>query len=189
MAATVERPRPAAAAAGPAPIDAATDFGFDSFVRGPSLSAEHWAWIVLVAGAFVMRLWDVGQRAMHHDESMHAFYGWTLFKGGGYHYDPMLHGPFQFHAIALMDFLFGAGDATARLTAVICGSLIVLATWWLRPYMGRLGAFIAGVLFTISPSFLYFSRFAREDIYVTCFTYLMVVGMFGWLASRKPRFI
>jgi len=188
VAATVERPRDVSAADQFDRFEE-TAFDFQKPLRLPSLTVEHWLWILLVAAAFIMRIWDVGHRAMHHDESMHAFYGWTLFEGGGYHYDPMLHGPFQFHAIALMDFLFGPSDATARLTAVICGSGIVLATWWLRPYLGKLGAFIAGVLFTISPSFLYFSRFAREDIYVTFFTYLMVVGMFGWLASRKPRFI
>jgi uncharacterized protein (TIGR03663 family) len=185
VAATAERPR---VAQRPEPIEPER-FNFPRPVRSPALTYEHWAWIGLVAIAFLMRIWDLGHRAMHHDESMHAFYGWTLFKGGGYHYDPMLHGPFQFHAIALMDFLFGPSDAASRLTAVLCGTGIVLATWWLRPYLGRLGAFIAAALFTISPSFLYFSRFAREDIYVTFFTYLMVVGVFGWLASHKPRFI
>ncbi len=185
MAATAERPR---VAQRPEPIEPER-FDFQRPVRPPALTYEHCAWIGLVAIAFLMRIWDLGHRAMHHDESMHAFYGWTLFKGGGYHYDPMLHGPFQFHAIALMDFLFGPSDAASRLTAVLCGTGIVLATWWLRPYLGRLGAFIAAALFTISPSFLYFSRFAREDIYVTFFTYLMVVGVFGWLVSHKPRFI
>jgi uncharacterized protein (TIGR03663 family) len=189
VATTVDRP-PSAAVAEPA--ERLEPEPFDPFQRPPrlaSLTVEQWAWIGLVGIAFVMRIWDVGKRAMHHDESMHAFYGWTLFNGGGYHYDPMLHGPFQFHAIALMDFLFGPSDVASRLTAVVCGTGIVLASWWLRPYMGKLGAFLAAALLTISPSFLYFSRFAREDIYVTFFSYLMVVGMFGYLASRKPRFI
>ncbi len=188
MAATVERPRRTAIAEPPERFEQDV-FDFDRPPRLPGLSVEQWAWILLVGAAFLLRVWDVGKRAMHHDESMHAFYGWTLFKGGGYHYDPMLHGPFQFHAIALMDFLFGPSDWASRFTAVLCGTGIVLGTWWLRPYLGRLGAFVAAALFTISPSFLYFSRFAREDIYVTFFTYLMVVSMFGWLVSRKPRFI
>ncbi|HLQ35396.1 MAG TPA: flippase activity-associated protein Agl23, partial [Chloroflexota bacterium] len=186
MAATVERPRGVPLTE--EPRREAEPFDLARPAR-PPLTVEHWAWFGLVAIAFLMRIWDLGQRAMHHDESMHAFYGYTLFKGGGYHYDPMLHGPFQFHALALMDFLFGPSDAASRLTAVLCGTGMVIASWWLRPYLGRLGAFLAAALFTISPSFLYFSRFAREDIYVTFFTYLMVVGMFGWLATRKPRFI
>jgi uncharacterized protein (TIGR03663 family) len=187
MATTVERPararvlveRPAAE-----PVSGGLDF--ERPFRRPSVTGEQLAWICMVAAAFLLRIWDLGQRAMHHDESMHAFYSWQLMKGLGYRYDPMLHGPFQFHANALMMFLFGPSDWSARLTAVLCGTGIVLASWWLRPYLGKLGAFIAAFLFAISPSFLYFSRFTREDIYVTFFTYLMVVGMFGWLHSRKP---
>ncbi|HLY65260.1 MAG TPA: flippase activity-associated protein Agl23, partial [Chloroflexota bacterium] len=193
MATTVDRPPRARARVADRPVEfAAEQPPVEPVIGGPrlpSFTAEQLAWFGLVAVAFVMRIWDLGQRAMHHDESMHAFYGWQLFKGGGYHYDPMLHGPFQFHAIALMDFLFGPSDATARLTAVVCGTGIVIGTWWLRPHLGKLGAFIAAFLFAISPSFLYFSRFTREDIYVTFFTYLMVVGMFGWLHSRKSGFI
>ncbi|HEX6510778.1 MAG TPA: flippase activity-associated protein Agl23, partial [Chloroflexota bacterium] len=188
MAATVDRPTPVRVTQRPEPLEHER-FDFQQPPRLPSLTSEQLAWIGLVAVAFLMRVWDVGSRAMHHDESMHAFYSWQLLRGGGYKYDPMLHGPFQFHANALMMFLFGQTDAAARLTAVVCGTGIVLATWWLRPYMGKLGAFLAAALFTISPSFLYFSRFTREDIYVTCFTYLMVVGMFGFLVWRKPRFL
>ncbi|MHB8620168.1 MAG: flippase activity-associated protein Agl23 [Chloroflexota bacterium] len=153
------------------------------------LTLEQFLWISLVAVAFVMRIWNVGYRAMHHDESMHAYYGWQLFRGGGYQYNPMLHGPFQFHAIALMDFLFGVSNTSARLTAVLCGTGIVAATWFQRPYLGRLGALITGAIFTISPAFLYYSRFTREDIYVAFFTFLMVVGMFGWLHSRRRGYI
>jgi len=165
------------------------DLDFGRPLRLPPITAEGLGWLGLIALAFIMRIWELGTRALHHDESMHAFYGWQLFHGGGYQYNPMLHGPFQFHAIALMDFLFGPSDATARLTAVLCGTGMIVATWFLRPYLGRLGAFLAAAMLTISPSFLYFSRFTREDIYVTFFTYLMVVGMFGWLASRRPGYL
>ena len=50
-----------------------------------------YAGLLVVAG--VMRLWDLGSRAMHHDESLHAFYSWTLYKGDGYQHNPMMHGP------------------------------------------------------------------------------------------------
>src|SRR5690349_3732946 len=111
MATTVERPsRPRVVRAQQTPDEQPVEresFDFTRPVRLPTISAEQVAWISLVALAFVMRIWDLGSRALHHDESMHAFYGWQLFKGLGYHYDPMLHGPFQFHANALMMFLFG----------------------------------------------------------------------------------
>src|SRR5262249_20268137 len=139
--------------------------------------------------AFLMRIWDVGTRAMHHDESMHAYYSWRLLVAGDYKYNPMLHGPFQFNANALMFFLFGVSDASARMAAVLCGTGIVGAAWFLRPFLGRVGALVTGALFAISPIYLYFSRFTREDIYTAFFTLLMVVGVFGWIYSRKPGFM
>ncbi len=161
----------------------------DGGIRLPSPTLEQLIWFGLIITGFLLRIWNVGARAMHHDESMHAFYSLQLFKGGGYQYNPLLHGPFQFHAMALMYFIFGVSETSARLTAVVCGTIIVGAAWFLRPYLGRLGALLTAALFAISPSFLYFSRFAREDIYVACFTLLMVVGLFGWLHTRKPRYI
>ena len=62
---------------------------------------DRLAWIVLglVLVAFVLRVVDLGARAMHHDESLHAFFSWSLAEGRGYRHDPLLHGPFQFHVI------------------------------------------------------------------------------------------
>ena len=54
--------------------------------------------IVLVGG--VLRFWDLGSRAYHHDESLHAVYSWYLYTGKGYVHDPLMHGPFQYHGTA-----------------------------------------------------------------------------------------
>ena len=62
-----------------------------------------------------MRMIDLGARAMHHDESLHALYSWYLFVGRGYTHDPMMHGPFLFHFTALLYALFGDSEVTARL--------------------------------------------------------------------------
>ena len=36
--------------------------------------------------AIILRLYDLSSRAMHHDESLHVFYSWKLFKGLGYYF-------------------------------------------------------------------------------------------------------
>jgi len=61
-----------------------------------SINWELVAYCVIVGLAFALRMWDVGARAMHHDESLHAYYSWQLFKGQGYTYDPLMHGPPEF---------------------------------------------------------------------------------------------
>ncbi|MBI2911572.1 MAG: hypothetical protein HYY05_05465, partial [Chloroflexi bacterium] len=79
--------------------------------RPDGVTLAHWA---LVAAAAALHLWDLGGRALHHDESLHAVYSWYLFIGRGYQHDPLMHGPFQFHGLALLYFLFGVSDFTAR---------------------------------------------------------------------------
>ncbi|MGC4191252.1 MAG: hypothetical protein QM589_08805, partial [Thermomicrobiales bacterium] len=46
-----------------------------------SLSLETCLWLVLVVGAAVSRFWDLGYRALHHDESLHAYYSWVFAEG------------------------------------------------------------------------------------------------------------
>jgi len=135
------------------------------------------------------RFWDLGSRALHHDESLHALYSWFLYVGRGYIHDPMMHGPFQFEATALIYLLFGASDYTARVLAAIFGVWIVLSPYFLRHELGRLGALIAAALFAISPSFLYFSRFAREAIYFGGWELLVVIAIFGYLRERKRAYL
>src|SRR5262245_63309328 len=85
----------------------------DAPVAPPPIPWEIAFYVGIVFVAFLLRMHDVGVRALHHDESLHAIYSWKLFQGQGYVHDPMMHGPFQFHAKALMYFLFGDSDVTA----------------------------------------------------------------------------
>ena len=38
----------------------------------------------LIILAFVFRYWDLDQRAMHHDESLHALYSWYIASSEGF---------------------------------------------------------------------------------------------------------
>lgn len=153
-------------------------------VRAPA--AEVGAYAGLTALGLGLRLYDLGSRALHHDESLHALFAWYLYQGRGYSHDPMMHGPFQFHALALIYFLFGDSDATARLLAALCGTALIGACYWLRPWLGRFGALAAALLLTFSPVMLYFSRFARNDIIIALWDLLIVLGLWGYLAGGRP---
>ncbi len=144
---------------------------------------EQLPFLGLMLLGFAMRLWDLGGKALHHDESLHAVYSWYLYQGRGYTHDPMMHGPFLFEANALAYFLFGANDVTARLVPALFGTALIGMPWLLRHELGRWGAIAAAVLLTISPDFLYFSRFLRQDIYVDAFTLLLMIGAFRYLAT------
>ena len=102
---------------------------------------------------------------LHHDESLHAVYSWYLYVGKGYVHDPMMHGPFLFELNALVYFLLGATDATARVAPALFGTILVGLPYFLRDRVGRTGALVGSVLLTFSPTILYYSRFIRHDIY------------------------
>ncbi|MBI4494567.1 MAG: TIGR03663 family protein [Chloroflexi bacterium] len=154
-----------------------------------SFPLEPVLYLVLIAIGFLLRIYQLDARALHHDESLHALYSWYLYVGRGYVHDPMMHGPFQFHLTALIYFLFGDSDFTARLAPVLFGTAAIGLPFFLRHELGRRGALIAALLLTISPSFLYFSRFVRNDIYIGFWTLLLVVGIFGYLRTASVRYV
>jgi len=139
------------------------------------------AYAVLVLVALVLRLIDLGDRPFHHDESQDAYFSWIFLTQGDYEYNPLLHGPLRFYLTAAMYGLFGDSDFTARLAPALMGALMVPLPYLLRAQLGRAGAFAAALLLAFGPSYLYFSRFAREDIYFASITFALLVVAFRFL--------
>ena len=154
---------------------------------GFALSVESALYVVLIAAAALTRFWDLGKRALHHDESLHAYYSWILSQGNGYRHDPLMHGPFLFEANALVYFLFGDSDATTRLLPALAGVLIVASPWLLRApeLLGRVGALTASLLFLISPTFLYYTRYIRHDPYTALGSILLFTSIVRY--REKPE--
>ncbi|KPJ54268.1 MAG: hypothetical protein AMJ37_00720 [Dehalococcoidia bacterium DG_18] len=144
---------------------------------------------LLIVIALVMRLWELGARAIHYDEVLHLVYSWNFAQGQGYSHDPMMHGPFQFHGNALIFFLFGDSDFTARLLPVIFGTALVALPFFLRRYLGRWGSLAVATLLAFSPLLLYYSRYARNDIYSAFWSLLLVVCMWRYFEERKARYL
>ncbi|MDA1096085.1 MAG: TIGR03663 family protein [Chloroflexi bacterium] len=155
-------------------------------VRRPHVAAS----LLVVLFAASLRFWDLGSRAMHHDESLHAYYSWFLAEQGLYQHNPLMHGTFQFVATSWVFRLLGDSDVTARLLPAIFGVLVVLAVMILfRKEMGRWGSILAGAAIGVSPGMLYFSRFARNDIYVILWTLLLGWAIWRYMESPRNRYI
>ena len=78
---------------------------------------EIFFWFGIVFVAFMLRMYDLGRpRAAPRREPALGLLLVRCYIGQGYVHDPLMHGPYQFHAKALMYFLFGDSDVTARLT-------------------------------------------------------------------------
>src|ERR687897_332296 len=158
---------------------------------GISLETALYALILLVA--VLTRFWDLGSRALHHDESLHAYFSWLLATGQNYSHDPLMHGPFLFHMNALIYALLGASDASSRFSAALFGVILVALPILLRGerHLGRWGALTASTLFLISPALLYQSRYIRHDIFTVVGALVLFIAIMryierpsrGWLVA------
>ena len=153
------------------------------------LDWEVLAWAAILIVAVVTRFYALGERVMSHDESLHAVYSLELYRSGSYQHNPMMHGPFLFHANALIYFLFGVSDATTRVMPALAGIGSIVMAWFYRRWIGRLGAFMAGLLMLVSPSLLFHSRYIRNDIYIVFFAMIWVYGMFRFVEERKMKWL
>ncbi len=165
------------------------------------VNLEVVAFVGLVLLSIIAHLWALGNMALHHDESIHAWSSWRFFTGAGgftcaggrtaatYCYDPVFHGPSLYSLTMFSYLLFGVGDAQARLPMALAGIGMVASTWMLRPYFGRWGMFIAAALLAFSPSLLYYTRFARHDGLMVLWEFWMVLGFFRWLDTGRARYL
>jgi uncharacterized protein (TIGR03663 family) len=143
----------------------------------PNVTNEIMIFVAVILLAIVTRFYDLGTRVMSHDESLHTYFSWLLYRGQGYEHSPMMHGPLQFHMVALSYFLFGASDFTSRIPTALFSIAIVGMIWYWRRYLGKWGALIAGLLMVISPYMLYYGRYVRNESFVGLSGIIMLYAM------------
>ena len=146
------------------------------------LNVETLLVVLLLAAAILSRFYDLGARAMSHDEINHVVPSFSLYSGNGYKYDPMSHGPLQYHMIALSYALFGDNDFTTRIPAAVLSiAAMLVAVFAFRRYLGRTGALVAGGLIIISPLMLFYARYARNESYIVLWGILTIYAILRYL--------
>ena len=155
----------------------------------PAITNEVVIFALIIVFAVVTRFYDLGARVMSHDESLHTYFSWLLYRGQGYEHSPMMHGPFQFHSIALSYFLFGANDFTSRIPAALFSIATVWMVWYWRSYLGKWGALITGFLLVISPYMLYYGRYVRNESFVAFSGVVMLYAMLRHFEEGGKKYL
>lgn len=137
----------------------------------------------------VTRFARLGERPLHHDESIHAFQSRQLGLEGTWKYDPAYHGPFLYYANALVYKIAGATNASARFLPALFGVGLVLFAIPLAAWFGTEAAIAYALLVLISPHLTYFSRFIREDLYSLVFTFGTIVAFRKFLETDRSRWL
>jgi predicted membrane-bound mannosyltransferase/DNA-binding beta-propeller fold protein YncE len=153
------------------------------------LNWETVLFMVLMVAAVFTRFYMLGDRVMSHDETSHTYFSWLLFQGRGYQHDPITHGPFQFHIVALSYFLFGDNDFSARIPAALFGVASVAFAWYYRRYLGRVGAFLAALFLTISPYILYYSRYVRNESFIAFYGLVGLWAIMRYLEVGAKKYL
>lgn len=155
----------------------------------PAITNEVAIFAIIILVAFLSRFYNLGARVMSHDESLHTYFSWLLYKGDGYQHNPMMHGPLQFHLIALSYFLFGPNDFTARIPAALFNIATISLAWYWRRYLGKTGGLIAGILMVISPIMLFYGRYVREDPYAIFSGVLMLYTVLRYFETGNYKYL
>ena len=155
----------------------------------PNLTNEIVIFAAVILLAIITRFYDLESRVMSHDESLHTYFSWLLYRGQGYEHSPMMHGPLQFHMVALTYFLFGASDFTSRIPAALFSIATIGMVWHWRRYLGKWGALIAGLLLVISPYMLYYARYVRNESFVGLSGIIMLYAMLRHLEVGGKKYL
>lgn len=143
---------------------------------------------LIILFALLIRLFDLGERVFHHDESVHASFTLKLLETGQYKYDPAYHGPFLFHFTAVVFHFLGINDTTARLIPAFFGVATILLLFLLKKELGERGVLWSAFLLSFSPSMVYFSRFFRNDPIIVFCTLATVIGGIRYLENlHNPK--
>ncbi len=172
--------------------------------RISSVAARYWelsTYAVLIISAAILRFYNLGARAYHHDESLHGFFSFGFTKGlrelftfgtantDTYRHVPFMHGPFQFIGNGFLMWIFGDGDYQGRLLAAIMGTAMVGMPFLLRKQLGTFGALATAAFIAFSPTLTYYSRFTREDIYTAFWTFGLVIFIWRYIATQENKFL
>ncbi len=145
--------------------------------------------IIVILVALVSRFYDLESRAMSHDESLHTYYSWLLTENGNYSHNAMMHGPFQFHMVAGAFAIFGDNDFTARIPAVLFSVAAIAFLWKYKEYLGKTGAMVTAVLFTISPYLMYYGRYVRNEAFVMFLSVVSVWAVWKYLDKGENKYL
>ncbi len=158
------------------------------FTAFPDFSWEKLILSVIIILAILSRFIGIGARVMSHDEVNHVVPAYNFYTGKGYSHDPVTHGPFQFHMLALSYFLFGDGDYSSRIPAAFFSvAAIIFTLFAFRRYLGRNGTLIAGFLMLISPFLLFYGRYTRNEAFIELFAVVTFYGFLRYYEKRDDR--
>ncbi len=162
-------------------------------------SRDAWWWssaAILIAAA-LLRLLFLTEKPLHHDEGVNGLFLVNLFRAGYYHYDPAnYHGPSLYYIAVVptaINNLFHWGHGLSTFAIRFVTAAFGVGTVWLmlclRRYLGTAGALAAAAFATVSPGFVYFSRYFIHEILFVFFSLGVIVAWLWYRETGKKLYL
>jgi len=143
-----------------------------------------------LAVALLLRLIALGERPLHHDEGVNAWFLGSLLDGYQWSYDPArFHGPFLYFFSLPFALLLGESDAALRLPVALTSALTPLLLLPLRRRLGVAGVTAAAWLLATSPALVYYGRDLIHETYLAALTVALVALASRYLETRRDGFL
>ncbi|HEX4963174.1 MAG TPA: flippase activity-associated protein Agl23 [Thermoanaerobaculia bacterium] len=140
------------------------------------------------AAALAFRLFWLGDRPLHHDEGVNAWFLYKILNGYQFSYDPdKFHGPFLFYFGVPFAVVTGLGDLALRLPIALLSAAMLLLLLPLRHRLGVAGVTAAAWMLALSPSLVSYGRDLIHETSLVFFSLALVVAGLVYLEKRRPR--
>jgi uncharacterized protein (TIGR03663 family) len=163
----------------------------------PSRDGWWWGSLAILAVAALLRLIYLTQKPLHHDEGVNGLFLVNLFRTGYYHYDPSnYHGPSLYYLALvptainnLLHWGHGLSTFVIRFVTAVFGVGVVWLMLCLRRYIGSSAALAAAAFATVSPGFVFFSRYFIHEILFVFFSLGVIVAWLWYHDTGRPRYL
>jgi uncharacterized protein (TIGR03663 family) len=131
-----------------------------------------WLLLLILIAAGFLRLFELGAIPLSPSEAAEA---WAALGGSGAATSGLVLGINR-----ALFWLFGAGDAAARLVPALIGTAVPVVAWLLAPVIGRRGALASAALLALSPSLVFFSRTVSGAMPGLAAAFLLLVALWRY---------
>tara|TARA_B100000029_G_scaffold516069_1_gene626633 strand:- start:86834 stop:89326 length:2493 start_codon:yes stop_codon:yes gene_type:complete len=155
-------------------------------------SAMSWytcAYILVIVSGLILRLIDLDSRAVHYDEAIHLMASFKLMTDGLYEHSAWMHGPLQIETVSIIFKVIGDSLFSGRILYVITGTALICLPLFIAGSIGKPTTLIMAIMLSFSPSLVYMSRFARNDIIMVFLSFLLFILAYKYAYSGKYRFL
>ena len=141
--------------------------------------------LITAVAAFLRFFW-LGLKPFHHDEGVNGWFLTNLFRDGVYKYDPAnYHGPSLYYITLGFVDVFGLDTNPVRWSVAIWGVAMVVLAFYLRPYIGKIGALATAMFLALSPGMVFISRYFIHEIFFVFLALAFVLAILFFIDNNK----